>query len=260
MFDLRKSVILAAAFSASALLALGPTPGAVAGDSFRIENRVFLGDQKEPTSQSTTIFQDGAVYDYLEKPAEVVIFEKPAERFVLLDTNRRVRAELSAQIVLSFTEHLQRRAEEQKDPLLKFLANPVFEEQNDKAGVLSFNSVWVAYRLKTVPAPSLAIAQRYREFSDWYARLGPILDPASRPPFARMRVNAVLEEKGLIPTEVSLTVTPRRGLWPKRLNIRSEHELVVQLSSADVKRVSQTRQFMMLFNPVSIEHYIRAVD
>jgi hypothetical protein len=259
MFDLKKCMILAVAFST--MLTLGPALGVVADDSFRIENKVYLGDQKEPTSQSTTIFQDSAVYDYLEKPAEVVIFEKPAERFVLLDTVRRVRAELPAQKVLSFTEHLQRRAEEQQDPLLKFLANPVFEEHRDTAaGVLSFNSTWVAYRLKTMPAPNSAIAQRYREFSDWYARLGPILDPASRPPFARMRVNAVLEEKGLIPTEVCLTLTPKRGFWAKRLNIRSEHELAVQLSAGDVKRVSQTRQFMMLFNPVSIDRYIRVVD
>jgi hypothetical protein len=259
MIDLRKIVIRAAAFSV--ILVLGAACGVAADDGFRIENKVYLGDEKEPSSRSTTIFQDRAVYDYLDKPGEVVVFEKRAERFVLLDTKRRVRAELPTENVVTFTEQLQRYADAQKDPMLKFFANPVFEEQCDKAsGVLTFNSTWLSYRLKTAPAPTAAIAQRYREFCDWYARLGPILDPASRPPFARMRVNAVLEEKGLLPTEVSLTLAPKKGLWPKRISIRSEHELALELGAADVQRVSQTRQFMMLFNPVSITRYIRAVD
>jgi hypothetical protein len=245
----------------SAILVLRAACSLAADDGFRVENRVYLGDQKDPSSRSTTIFQDRSVYDYLEKPGEIVVFEKPGERFVLLDTNRRVRAELSAQRVVSFTEQIQRYAGAQKDPMLNFFANPVFEEHCDKgSGLLTFNSTWVTYRLKTVPAPTASIAQRYREFCDWYARLGPILDPAARPPFARMRVNAVLEEKGLIPTEVNLTLAPKKGFWSKRISIRSEHELALELGAADVQRVSQTRQFMMLFNPVSVERYIRAVD
>lgn len=259
MVYLRKSLVRVATFSA--ILVLRAACGLTADEGFRVESRVYLGDQKDPASRSTTIFQDRAVYDYLDKPGEIVVFEKSLERFVLLDTNRRVRAELPTQGVVTFTEQLQRYADAQKDPMLKFLAHPTFEERCDKAaGVLTFNSPWVTYRLKTAPAPSTAIAQRYREFCDWYARLGPILDPAARPPFARMRVSAVLEEKGLFPREVNLTLTPKKGFWPKRINIRSEHELALELGAADVQRVTQTRQFMMLFSQVSMERYLRAVD
>ncbi len=42
---------------------------------------------------------------------------------------------------------------------------------------------------------------------------------------------------------------------PKRLVIRSEHELIDRLSAADLDRVVQAQQFMAIFNPVGLEQY-----
>lgn len=247
--------VLCSMFALGGVLACAQS---AASEDFRVENEVFFGSRKKADSRSTTIFREGVVYDYLEDPAEVIVFDKQAGRFVLLDTVRRVRAELTTQEVLAFTQRLQRRAEAQRDPFIKFLAAPRFGEQFDKAsGELTLSSAWMTYRLVLVDAESPAISQQYREFSDWYARLNTLLHPGSKPPLARLAVNAALAKREATPREVRLTLTPRQGSPPKRTTIRSRHRLVRRLAEADLDRAAQTRQFMEIFKPLSFKEYRR---
>ena len=230
---------------------------ALAGD-FRVDNKVFLEDQKEPVSRSSTIFAKAMVYDFLEKPAEIFVFDRPREQFILLNTQRRVSAQVSMQEVAGFTEQLRQRAAEQRDPFVQFLANPTFEQHYDPAaGTVSLASPWLSYQVQGATGRSAEMIGQFREFSDCYVRLSPILDAAARPPFARLILNEALQKAGLIPQKVTLTLTPKRGLVPKRVVIRSEHELVDRLSQADLDRVVQAQQFMAIFNPVGLEQYKR---
>ena len=64
---------------------------ATRGEDFRVDNVVYVGDQKEPSSQSATIFSGGVVYDCLKTPPEIVVFDKTTGQFVLLNPTRRVR-------------------------------------------------------------------------------------------------------------------------------------------------------------------------
>ena len=50
------------------LLSCGNAGGdvALADENFCIENKVFIGSEKTPASESITIFHDGIVYDYLK--------------------------------------------------------------------------------------------------------------------------------------------------------------------------------------------------
>jgi hypothetical protein len=246
------------------VLALGVVAAraeAATSEDFRVENKVFFGSGKRADNRSTTIFRDGTVYDYLEEPAEVVVFDKRGGRFVLLDMARRVRAELTTEEVLAFTERLQHRAEAQQDPLMRFLAAPQLDEQFDAAsGELTLSSPWVTYRLLLVDTQSQAISQQYREFSDWYARLNTLLSPGSKPPFARLAVNEALAKRQAVAREVHLTLTTKRGFPPTRTTIRSSHRLVRRLAEADLDRVAQTRQFMRIFQPVEFEQYRRTAD
>jgi hypothetical protein len=227
-------------------------------DDFRVDNKVFFEDQKEPVSRSSTIFAKALVYDFLEKPAEIFIFDRPREQFILLDAERRVAAQVAMQDVMSFTEQLRQRAAAQRDPYVQFLANPTFEQHYEPATTtLSLSSPWLSYQVQGMAAPGPAAMAQYREFSDCYARLGPILDAAARPPFARMILNEALQKEGLIPQKLTLTLTPKRGFMPKRIVIRSEHELIDRLSQADLDRVVQAQQYMTIFSPVGLEQYKR---
>ena len=227
-------------------------------DDFRVDNKVFLEDHKEPISRSSTIFAKAMVYDFLEKPAEIFVFDRPREQFILLSTERRVSAQVSMQDVVTFTEQLRRRAAEQSDSFVQFLANPKFEQHHDPtAATVTVASPWLSYQVQGVAAPSAEMTAQFREFSDCFVRLSPILDPAARPPFARMILNEALQRAGLLPQKVTLTITPKRGLMPQRTTIRSEHQLIDRLSQADLDRVVQAQQFMAIFNPVGLEQYRR---
>ena len=231
-------------------------PGKAEPEEFRIENKVFMDNAKEPHAESATIFYRGIVYDYLKKPAEITVFDKARGRFVLLDTTRRVQTEIGADKVTGFIEGLKRWAVTQSDPFLQFLADPKFEEEFDEtAGQLTCTSPWMTYRLTTIEAGNAALARQYREFSDWHCQLNALLTPGARPPFARMSVNAALEKRRRFPNETQLTVRTRKGIPPKKVVIRSEHQLVRRLVESDRDRVAQTDQFMAIFKPVTFEEY-----
>lgn len=238
------------------------TDAAVAlGEDFRVENRIFVGGQRKPISQSATIFLDGVVYDYLEDPAEAIVFEKGRDRFILLDTIRRVRAELPTSKLAAFTRRLQQSASAQEDPFIKFLADPQFHEQFDEtSGELTLSSPWMTYRLELVDAESRTVSQQYREFCDWYAQVNAVLNPGSRPPFARLLVNAAVAKYEATAREVHLTMTPRKSFPAKRTKLRSEHQLVRQIVAADVDRVTQTRQFMQIYKLVGLDQYRGGAD
>jgi hypothetical protein len=220
-----------------------------------VDNKVFVGEEKEPRSQSTTLFHQGLVYDFLDKPMEITVFDLEHHRFVLLDPARRVKTELSTDEVAALCENLRAWAKRQTDPLLRFMAEPRFEQGFDEAaGEIVFQSEWMTYRVATVPAPSEAAARQYREFSDWYVRFNAGVNPGSKLPFARLGVNQVLERRQEFPREVKLSIRPK-GQTGQKHWARSEHSVTTRLSQADEDRIGQARQYMAIFQPVDFERY-----
>lgn len=199
------------------------------------------------------------MYDFLQEPEEIIIFDKPHGRFVLLDGRRRVRAELRTGEVADFTQQLKQRAENHEDPSIKFMAAPKFDSrQEQNSGKLILSSAWMNYRIETTSAGSREVAEQYREFSDWLTRLNALLNPGSRLPFGRLAVNAILAERGAIAREVELTITPKKGSPDKPTTMRSEHQLRHGLAAADLARVKQAQQYLESFKLVGFKAYRRA--
>jgi len=229
-------------------------------EEFRVENKVFVGDEKEPVVESTTIFYENVVYDYLSKPSEVTIFDKARGRFILLDLGRRVKTEVSTERVGELTERLKQWAGSQADPFLKFLSDPKFDVHYDEEkNELSCASAWLTYRVLTDDIETEAVGRRYSEFSDWYCQLNTMLNPGSRPPQARMLLNAALEARQRFPREVHLSFRPKDSLLTRRITMRSQHQLVCQLVQSDRDRVAQTDQLMAMFTPVTFVEYQKRI-
>jgi hypothetical protein len=255
MTDRIKLLLLVATFG---LLGHG---SAMAAEQFRVENRVFVGDEKAPRIESTTLFCNNVAYDYLAKPEEITVFDKNHDRFLLLDVHRRVKTEVSTAQVHEFTERLRQWASSQPDAFLKFLVDPRFEEQADDAtSEMTFSSPWLTYRVVATDAESEEMVRTYTEFSNWYGQLNTLLNPGTRPPFARMRVNAVLESRQLFPQEVHLTVRTKDSLLAKRVTIRSEHQVSRHLIQSDRDRLTQTDQYIAMFSPIRFEDYQKKVE
>ena len=169
--------MVGAAFMLAAGLGALAGPARAAAEDFRLENRVYAGDEEQAKTQSTTIFYHGVIYDFLDDPAKVVIFDKPSKRFIMLDPRRRMTAELSTAEVAAFLARLKQRALHQPDPAIQFQAEPKLTERFDSAGAtLTLSSEWLTYRARLATV-SPTIAKQYREFSDWYAGCNTVLSP-----------------------------------------------------------------------------------
>lgn len=242
-----------------ALVAVAPA-GLVRAEDFRVENKVFSGNDSDPSVESTTLFYNGVVYDYLKKPAEIIVLDTDHGRFVLLDTERRMKTELTTKEVEAFVDRFReqaaRRAARHDNPFVAFQAEPKFEKEFDESSrELTFSSPWMTYRVVTADAGSEEIAQQYRQFADWQARLNSVINRRATPPLARLMVNAELEQREELPREVHLTLTPPGGFPRKRITARSEHQLIRTVVESDRARVLQAGQFMAIFQPVSFEEY-----
>jgi hypothetical protein len=252
MVRLHTCIVLLAAFS----FVSGGRAYPALGEDFRVDNMVYAANEKEPSSQSTTIFHGGVVYDCMKSPEETVVFDKAASRFVLLNLTQRARTEISTGKIMAFVDGLQSRAAKGKEPLLQFLAEPKFEERaDDSSGELTFSSTLVNYTVTLAPEANPSIVQQYREFCDWYARLHPLLVPGASPPFARLQVNAALAQRQATASQVVLTMSSGRGLKPQHTTIRSVHHIVRPLAPADLERVAQTRTFMDSLKLVTFDQY-----
>ncbi len=239
------------------LLVLGFVQGVCLADDFRIETKVFVGKDKSPVSQTTTLFKAGYVYDYLSSPSnpeQVAVFDKQHGRFILLDRTRKLKTEIKSENVLAFVEKCQALAAKSSNAFLKFAADPEFETDFSADGELTLSSQFINYRLQTQPANTPAAAQQYREFSDWYARFNAMSNPESTPPFPRLVVNEELASRGLVPTEVQLTISAP-GKIGRTVSIRSEHHVSWRLLKKDEEKIAETANHLATFKSVPFAEF-----
>ena len=228
------------------------TEAARAAD-FRVDNTVLVEGQSQPQSQGTTIFHEGLVYDFLNEPAEVIVFDKAHRRFMLLDISRHVRSEISTDDVQAFVKGVKKRLADHPNPNIKRLANPSFEEVFDpKTSLLTLKSPSITYQAQ-VQATDPEVAAQYHDFSDWYTQFNVALDPSSRPPFARMMLNEAIERRQGVAKEVHLVATA--GPKDAPLKIASRHQLALELDAADINRVAEVREHLRSFPTVTFREY-----
>lgn len=240
-------------FLASMILALVAT--AALADDFRIETEVFFGEEEKPISRSTTLFQGGVVYDFLAEPKHIAVFRKRGGegRFILLDVNRRVRTELSTDQLAGAMNKLKNWAARQRDPFLKFAADPQFEETFDReTGQLLLASHEESYTIKTESAKAPESMAEYREFLDWYSRLNTLIH-AGPPPEPRLQVNAALARYQVLPVTVELA---REG---EKEKLRAEHQFVWLLNKKDLNKIEDARAAIVAYRPVENEQYLEGL-
>jgi hypothetical protein len=235
----------------AAIVAAAPARGA----DFRVENAVYVGTESKPQSQGTTIFHDGQVYDFLADPAEIMVFDRPHGRFVLLDLGRRVQSELAIEEVKAFIDRAKKNLARAKNPpQIRWLAEPTFDATYDSpTSELTLRSEWLTYEVLLLPTGP-EVAAEYREFSDWDAQFNHVINPESRPPFARMTLDAAMERNHGIAKEVRLTTNFAKKTPTK---YTSRHELAGQLDASDMRRIAEAREDMETFRRVSLNEYVQ---
>jgi hypothetical protein len=210
-------------------------------EEFRVETKVYLGDNEKPVSEATTLFHGRDVYDFLKEARQTAVFRKPngknPGRFILLDDTERIRTEIGTDQLAGAIDKVRNWAGQQSNPFLKFAANPDFEESFEPTnGQLLLVSHLESYRVETAPARHPKAASEYREFLDWYAQLNTLLS-------------------GGPPPQQRLTVELLRGGDDETL--RAQHEFTWRLSKDDMQRIDDVHAALASYRELSNEEYLR---
>ena len=225
------------------------------GEGFRIETKVFAGEAKEPDSETTTLFLNGVVYDFLKKSQQVAVFRKPTGgkpgQFMLISDQRGILTKFSTDQVDGTVTKMTAWAARQKDPFLQFAANPDFDETfDDKTGKLVLTSALENYNVETMPAEHQDAMIEYREFLDAYTRLNTLLSGGLLQPGPRLRLNSILARYKVVPIKVEL-------VRPVEDPLHAEHQFTWRLSQDDQKRIDEVRVNLSKYQEVSNEQFIR---
>ncbi len=242
---------------ATIVVALGGVNSMVSAQEFRVETKVYANDDKAPVAETLSIFSDGIVYDFLLSGAkEMTMFDRMHNRIVLLDPERQVKTELSTDAILAFIAKMKARL---GDAQRRYLSGSGMKLENEEGGWIKLYNDRVIYRAKGVtPKESDAVLQ-YRQFADWYARLN-AMRLGNLPPFARLRLNAELAERGFIPKEVERTIIFKTGLSESKETLRSQHTTNWRLSQTDRKWIDRVGTYLTTFRTVPFTEYVHQTD
>ncbi len=253
MFARQHAAKIALILGILASLASHATTSNAQSQDFRIETNVYVGDEPEPISHTVTLFATGVVYDFVDgetadEPVQIALFRHPTPsrpgEFILLDVAEKRRTEISTERIERLMEKLSRWAGEQEDPLLKFSAKPEFEESFDEeTGRLTLTDPIWKYQVASVPAEKPSALARFREFSDWYAKLNTMMH-GTPPPMPRLKLNEALERHGIMPVEI------RRTVLTESTELRATHLFSWRLSREDRARLDEASRYLASFEKV----------
>ena len=229
-------------------------------DDFRVNTHVYSGDSDRPVSANTTLFQNGAVYDFVQGSDDVTVLEpvhnRPVHnRIVVLDAQRQVKTQITTDELVQFTTSLREKGSNTDNPLLKFCLSPNFRVSQSGQKKWLFESSLLSYHVDTAASQGAAIAKQYRTFCDWYARLNCILHPQSVPPFPRLLVNERLARAELTPASVQLRIAPDQRTGNRGMVVRSVHDFVGELSAEDTARIESVQRQLASFKEVTLKAY-----
>lgn len=220
----------------------------------RIETDVFSGDEEESISHTITLFDSGTVYDFVDATQQVAVFRLPTSsrsgQFILLDLKAKRRTEVTTEKIEALMGKLSKWAKKQEDAMLKFSADPEFDETFEAGtGQLTLDNPMWNYTVATVTAENEETLGQYRQFMDWYTRLN-VMMHSSPPPGPRLALNAALEKHGVVPVEIRRTVDSSSTM------LRATHLFSWRLSREDRAQVEEVRKHLANFEKVGNKDFI----
>ncbi|MCA9120005.1 MAG: hypothetical protein H6822_29610 [Planctomycetaceae bacterium] len=227
---------------------------ALQAQDFRVDTDVYLGDDDETYSEHLTLFRGAIVYDFSVKgPEEITILNLQNGEITLLDVKRKLRADLTTKELLEFSARIKAiGTSKQAEDLVAPKFTVTFDESKSSLELVSNKIVYRASGSK--PSDPL-IADRYREFTDWYARLNS-MRPPNPPHFGRLELNSELASRGLLPQDIERTIT-HGGLFSKPQKARSHHAIGTVISGTDRRRIDEAGGYLVSFSKVTPAAYMQ---
>jgi uncharacterized protein YdiU (UPF0061 family) len=219
---------------------------------------VFIGKETTPHCTNITLFHAAHVYDFLNQPRQITIYNLSRGRVVLVNPDRKLKAEVSQDMLETFCDNLRRAESQATDAVLRFSLDPHFDEQVGQSDAERvFSSKHITYKIKLLNQSSASMAGAYRKFSDASARLNAYVNRGSLPPFPRLLVNRSLATTGHVPAEVQLTVWPGRLGTGRTVALKSKHEYRGRLLDSDLRMIDDAGESLAQAALVPLTEFLR---
>ena len=168
----------------------------------------------------------------------------------LLSPATKERTVISYDQVLQFIAATTTRTKEMT-PIVRFASTPKFQQRRDtQAQRLYLNHELMSYSAKLTTAPEQAVADQYRAFTDWAARLNTI--SPGLPPAAQLKLNLAVADRGAIPLSVRRTTPGARGCVH---DVVSRHSYTWELSDNDRDQLAVFDDWAKSFQFVDFNSY-----
>ncbi len=239
------------------LVIVSSLPATIFASDFRMQTEVFVEGDSQPVSSSLTLFSGSKVYDFLgdkSSAGEITVFDVSRGRFVLIDTQQKIKTILTKEYLIRFLEQVESRAND--DVITRFVSPELDQQYNPTTKTVTVSSDHLSYHAIGIDAKWDRAVEQYRHFADWIARLNSTRI-GNLPPNSRFELNRVMAERKLMPKTIERTVLLDRVGLRKQV-VRSEHDIHWQLTNSDRKRISSTGNLMAECKQVSIDEYWQA--
>jgi hypothetical protein len=232
--------------------------GPILGLDFRVETDVFIGTEKDPAVENLTLFTEGKVYDFLLSGSrEITIYDPARGQFRLLDTERQLQSSVSTQRLLELVEATEGAISKGNDPFLRAIVKPAFEtkveefdENGDSRVRITMTSKEITYKVVGRRPKHAEAVHAYRQFGDFFSRFN-AARPGTLPPGARLALNQVLAERGLVPIEIERTVVAPG----QKLEVRSRHLINWILSKQDLAKITTAGNHLAEFKVIDFDEH-----
>lgn len=183
----------------SAFMMITTAAAVQAQTEFRVETDLFLGDEKEPFHQTTTLFSGGVAYDLPHGQNVVTMVDPKRNRIVLLDKQRRKQTNIDI-------DDLTKLIENAKTGATGILGQVIADAQLVEVAEDSLTVGQSLLRYEATLQPSSGeCAAEYAAFANASAMLNGGRDPAALP-YARLLLNEAILQKNKLPKEITKTV------------------------------------------------------
>lgn len=198
--------------------------------------------QEEVLVRSLTLFHATRVYDYLQGAQEVMIFDVPQKKFLILHLGRKLATEITQDEVRQFLElasaQVRERIKTASDEgapervreiqVLQMQLQPTFEEvPQPRENLLNLHSPVLDYHVEYLPAEE-GVVTGYLRYADAICELNSVLHPHALLPAPRQYLNQQLRTKNGVPRSVELTIQSESPIC-----LKAEHKWTWKLSPTD---------------------------
>lgn len=218
---------------------------------FRVETDVFVDGTKEPVQQSLTLFSNGVAYDSSrDQVGETTMVDPGRDRVILLNDEH----ELQTTVKISELDSLMNSARKQAmtTGLGVYLRGASMVDASHDQVVVGDDLLRYTATLQRPRDDALAgqVAVQYRQFADAVKQINSFRSFGD-PPFARLALNAAVQEQKALPQE--LTLTAKKG--EHQVTYKCILHVTWMLSKTDELKIAKVGEKLALYEVVNSTEY-----